>query len=339
MAPRAITPMRVRLTRENLSGVWAALSTPFDASDRFDEEAFRENVRRLAAAGVHGAYTTDSDGEFYAIEFDEYRRIIDVFADESQRLGLPTQVGVTWSHTRGIVDRLQYAAERGILGAHVGHLWDGKTVRVPSHQSVSHACAVLDLLLLARTALRAACRCRGDLVLENLLLRHQLAVLTRPTRQRKRVHFRQVDRLLWVLVRRLRRDWRRHLVVVTPDTPDTVVRWHRAGWRLYWRWRSRSRSRGGRPRLSPEVRDLIGRASSENPLWGSERIRDELLKLGIVVSNRSIRRYRSQRAPQLPSQSWRTFLGIVTLSGPGVATAGQKRVGTSRRAATPRRAP
>ena len=95
---------------------------------------------------------------------------------------------------------------------------------------------VLDFLLLVLAALRAACRRRGDLVVENLLLRHQLAVLTRPTR-RRRVRLRRLDKALWVLIRRLRRDWRRHLAVVTPDT---VVRWHRAGWRPYWRWRSRS---------------------------------------------------------------------------------------------------
>ena len=143
-------------------------------------------------------------------------------------------------------------------------LWDGRTSRVPAWQSVGDAWTVLDLLLLVLTALRAAGRCRSDLVLENLLLRHQLAVLTRPTRRRPRVCFRRLDKLLWVLVRRLRRDWRRHLVVVTPDT---VVRWHRAGWRLYWRWRSRGA--GGRPRLSPEVRDLIARLSRENLLWGA----------------------------------------------------------------------
>ena len=162
---------------------------------------------------------------------------------------------------------------------------------------------MLDLLLLVFAALRTACRRRGDLVLENLLLRHQLAVLARPTRQRRHVRFRRGDKLFWVLVRRLRRDWRRHLVVVTPDT---VVRWHRAGWRLYWRWRSRSP--GGRPRLSPEVQELIARMSRENPLWGSERIRGELLKLGIAVSNRSIRRYRWRTPPRAPSQTWRTFL-------------------------------
>jgi transposase InsO family protein len=88
-------------------------------------------------------------------------------------------------------------------------------------------------------------------------------------------------------------------------TPDTVIRWHRAGWRLYWRWRSGAG--GGRPRLSAEVRELIARMSKENPLWGSERIRGELLKLGLAVSNRSIRRYRWQRPARPPSQTWRTF--------------------------------
>jgi transposase InsO family protein len=162
---------------------------------------------------------------------------------------------------------------------------------------------VLDVLLLRLAALRAAGRRRGDLVAENLWLWHQRAVLTRPTRRRRRARFGRLDRLLWVLVRRLRRDWRRHLVVVTPDT---VVRWHRAGWRLYGRWRSRSP--GGRPRLSPEVRDLIARMARENPLWGSERIRGELRKLGLAVSNRSVRRYRPPTRPRPPSPTWRTFL-------------------------------
>jgi hypothetical protein len=157
-------------------------------------------------------------------------------------------------------------------------------------------------LWLVLLVLRAACRSHSDLVVENLLLRHQLAVLTRPTR-RRRCRFRSVDKLLWVLVRRLHRDWRRHLLVVTPET---VVAWHRAGWRLYWRWRSRAR--GGRPRLTGEVRGLIARMSRENPLWGSERIRGELLKLGIAVSNRSIRRYRWCDPGRRPSQTWRTFL-------------------------------
>src|SRR6266851_1948341 len=88
--------------------------------------------------------------------------------------------------------------------------------------------------------------------------------------------------------------------------PETVVRWHRRGWSLYWRWRSRHQL--GRPRLSPGIRELIAAMANENRLWGTERIRGELLKLGIVISSRSLRRYRRPRSSQPPSQSWRTFL-------------------------------
>lgn len=88
--------------------------------------------------------------------------------------------------------------------------------------------------------------------------------------------------------------------------PETVLRWHRQGWRLYWTWKSRARL--GRPHLSPEVRVLIARISKENPLWGSEPIRGELLKLGIDVSNRSIRRYRWRRLRPADHQRWRPFL-------------------------------
>ena len=141
---------------------------------------------------------------------------------------------------------------------------------------------MLDLLSLLLTALRSTVRRRNDVVLENLLLRHQLAVLTR-TGRRPKLHAR--DRLLCACVRRCWPSWRRHLLFVQPET---VIRWHRQGWRLFWRWKSRSQV--GRPRLSPEVRELIATMSRENPLWDSERIRGEVLKLGIVVSKRSIRR-------------------------------------------------
>lgn len=87
------------------------------------------------------------------------------------------------------------------------------------------------LLLLVWVTRCTACRQRGNLVLENLL-RQQLAVLTRPTRQRRRVRLCSVDTVRWVLVPHLRRDWRRHLIIVRPET---VIRWRRAGWRLYRR--------------------------------------------------------------------------------------------------------
>jgi len=160
---------------------------------------------------------------------------------------------------------------------------------------------MLEYLLLLFTLVRATVRDRDALVAENVLLRHQLAVLTRPTRKRPRLPAR--DKLFWVVVRALRTDWRQHLVLVQPES---VIRWHREAWRLFWRWRSRGPL--GRPRLNAEVRELIATMARDNPRWGSERIRGELLKLGLVVSKRSIQRYR-QRGPARPSsQTWRTFL-------------------------------
>ena len=107
---------------------------------------------------------------------------------------------------------------------------------------------MLELLIFLIGVIPAALLRRRELVLENLLLRHQLAVALRP-KPRPRLTAR--DKLLWVLGLRFCADWRRHVVLVTPDT---VVRWHREGWRLLWRWRSRSS--GGRPRLRVETADL-----------------------------------------------------------------------------------
>jgi len=144
-------------------------------------------------------------------------------------------------------------------------------------------------------------RSHRDLLLENAVLRHQLQVALR-TNPRPRL--RQGDRILWVWLSRLwPGGWQQHLSIVQPAT---VISWHRKGWRLYWTWKSRIRL--GRPRLSAEVRELIAEMSRDNPLWGTERIRGEMLKLGIVVSNRSIRRYRWRRPRPGGTQSWRTFL-------------------------------
>jgi putative transposase len=160
---------------------------------------------------------------------------------------------------------------------------------------------MIECLVVLVAMIRATVRDRTDLVAENLLLRHQLAVVTRPTRKRPRLRTR--DRHFWVLARLVRRDWRRHLVVVTPET---VVRWHRRGWRLFWRWRSRARM--GRPPVSAEVRELIATMARDNPAWGAERIRGELLKLGIAVSKASVQLYRRRGPARPPSQTWRTFL-------------------------------
>ena len=134
-----------------------------------------------------------------------------------------------------------------------------------------------------------------------MLLRQQLAVALR-TRRRPRVRWH--DRLFWVVARRLVTDWRRHLVLVQPGDGAPLAP-ARAGASSGG---GAPGGRPGRPRLTQEVRDLIRRLSEENRLWGTERIRGELLKLGIAVSNGSIRRYRWRPAPRPPSQTWGTFL-------------------------------
>ena len=127
------------------------------------------------------------------------------------------------------------------------------------------------------------------------------AILTRATRPKPRLRTR--DKLVWVLARAVWRDWRRHLLLVRPET---MVGWRRQGWALVWG--GRSRGRRGRPRLAAETRALIARMARENPAWGSERIRGALLKLGIAVSKRSVQRYRGRGPARPPSQSWWTFL-------------------------------
>jgi hypothetical protein len=146
------------------------------------------------------------------------------------------------------------------------------------------------------TAIRLALSARRDLLLEMLALHHQVAVLARSNRR-----FGRCDRLLWLILRRLWPQWRDALVLVQPATVD---RWYRD--RINRRWWRRSR-RPGRPRINSECRELIGRIAGENHLWGVPRIHGELLKLGIVVSERTVSRYLVGR-PQRPSQTWRTFV-------------------------------
>ena len=105
-------------------------------------------------------------------------------------------------------------------------------------------------------------RARRDLLLENLALRQQLCALAR---RRPQPRLSNGDRLLWVMLRRLWSGWRKALVLVQPET---VVRWHRAGFKLYWKWISRSRVRVGRRPTSKEIRELIFRMVAENPTWG-----------------------------------------------------------------------
>ena len=145
----------------------------------------------------------------------------------------------------------------------------------------------------------AALKSRRDLTLENVALRHQLMVLQR---QPGRLRRKDRDRLLWVWLRRVWPGWHRALVVVQPAT---VVKWHRCGFRAYWRWKSRSK--GGRPRVDPQVQKLIREMWVSNPTWGKPRIQAELHKIGIEVSDSTVLRYRPRRLNP-PSQTWRSFL-------------------------------
>jgi hypothetical protein len=144
-------------------------------------------------------------------------------------------------------------------------------------------------------------RSRAMLELENLALRHQLGVLQRSARKRPRLT--PADRLLSVGLSRLWRDWRSVLAIVKPET---VVAWHRAGFRRFWTWKVR-RGQPGRPAISHEIRGLIRRMCRENPGWGAPRIHGELLKLGIDIGETSVSKY-MVRCRRPPSQTWRTFL-------------------------------
>ena len=137
---------------------------------------------------------------------------------------------------------------------------------------------------------------RATLTAENALLRHQIAILRRSVMRPK---LRASDRLLRVVVRFFWPRWRECLVIVRPDT---VVRWHRAGFRLFWRWKSR----GGRPGTPRDVRDLVRRMASENPLWGVPRIQAELAMLGHRLARATISKYVGYRPTRSPT--WRAFM-------------------------------
>ena len=135
---------------------------------------------------------------------------------------------------------------------------------------------------------------------ENAVLRHQVVVLRRQARGRIRLT--SGDRLFFVWLYRLCPSALNAIAIIQPGT---ILRWHRAGFRLYWRWRSRAR--GGRPKIDQELRALIREISVANPLWGAPRIHGELLKLGFTVAQSTVAKYMAKhRRP--PSQSWNTFL-------------------------------
>jgi transposase InsO family protein len=159
---------------------------------------------------------------------------------------------------------------------------------------------MIGALKLVAWILASSFKSRARLEAEIVVLRHQLLILRRKAPARLRLSV--LDRLIFVWLYRLRPSV---INAVTIVRPETVVRWHRAGFRLYWRWKSRLR--GGRPRISLEVRHLIREMSLANPLWGAPRIHGELLKLGIEVAQSTVAKYMA-RGGRPPGQSWKTFL-------------------------------
>jgi hypothetical protein len=140
---------------------------------------------------------------------------------------------------------------------------------------------------------------RTSLVAENLALRQQLTVLNRKI-HRPQLHRR--DRFFWVILSRFWKNWREVLIIVKPET---VIKWHRQGFKLYWRWKSKAPV--GRPKIDKEIRELIKRMSLENPLWGTPRIQSELRLLGFDLAESTVAKYRV-RGSASPSQTWKTFL-------------------------------
>jgi Integrase core domain len=159
-------------------------------------------------------------------------------------------------------------------------------------------------------ALVGAFRSQASLEAENTILRHQLNVLRRQSP--KRPTFGMLDRLIFAGLYRLAPKLLGALAIVKPET---VIKWHRAGFRSYWRWKSRRRR--GRPTVAPEIPKLIREMSIANFLWGAPRIHGELLKLGVDIGQTSVARYMARRRGS-PSQGWKSFLhnhadGIVAI--------------------------
>jgi len=158
---------------------------------------------------------------------------------------------------------------------------------------------MLGLVRVVVVLAKALLRSRSSLLMENIALRQQLAVLKRRS---KRPVFRRRDRVFWAWLSRLWRGWKSALLIVQPET---VIRWHRQSFR--WYWRRKSRGKPGRPRIEEELRQLIRRMSQDNPTWGAPRILSELQLLGYAVAESTVAKYMGRHSKP-PSPTWRSFL-------------------------------
>src|SRR5436189_3190791 len=162
--------------------------------------------------------------------------------------------------------------------------------------------AMIALFCLLLALFASPFKSKSRLEAENAALRHQLIILRRKVRGRVRLT--DGDRLFFI---QLYRWFPSVLKTMTIIRPETLVRWHRAGFRRYWRWKSRNM--GGRPPISAELRALIRRMSLENTLWGAPHIHGELLKLGFTVAQSTVAKYMAKKGDDPPAgQSWSTFL-------------------------------
>jgi len=199
---------------------------------------------------------------------------------------------------------------RDLIGGWNAHDWIGAPQRIGAkiaaligaqpHEVIVADSVTINLFKLILGILSSRFKARATLEAENLVLRQQVNVLRRRTP--KRPHLNNTDRFLFVW---LYRWFPSVLEVVAIVRPETIIRWHRAGFRAHWRWRSRNRV--GRPKVSAELRTLIGEMSRANALWGAPRIHGELLKLGFEVAQSTVARYMCRHS-RPPSQGWRTFL-------------------------------
>jgi len=158
---------------------------------------------------------------------------------------------------------------------------------------------VIELFKLFFLSIKSSIKAKTSLVVENIILRHQLNIYQR----RKKPRLKNLDRIIFCFASRIWNDWKSAIVIVKPST---IISWHRKGFKLYWKWKSRKR---GRPNIDWELIKSIRKLQKENQLWSPQRIQGELTKLGYDVSENTIAKYMSKNKPDLPKrQNWLTFL-------------------------------
>jgi len=162
---------------------------------------------------------------------------------------------------------------------------------------------VLSAIKFIHWFLRALFSSRASIAAENMALRQQVAVFKENV---KRPKLRTRDRLFWVVLSWLwSGGWKSALAIVKPET---VIAWHRKGFKLFWRWKSRRKKKPGRPPIKKPVRELIKQMTQENPGWGAPRIHKEVKLLGYKVSRTTVAKYMERDNTKPPSQTWKTFL-------------------------------